>query len=64
MTFEFSLEDRKALAAHLGEKRPVSRETVQSWIKMAVDSTLADITAEYQKDLDDEEIKKSEPKGE
>lgn len=47
MTFEFDARCRLALAHRVGDRRPATREDVENWITTVIDTTLQQITAEY-----------------
>lgn len=46
-TFEFSNDERKALALHYGDKGMASRETIRRWIEAVVEATMQEIASDY-----------------
>lgn len=49
--FEFSDDELKAIAYHVGDKGRASRDTVNSWITAAIRSILDDLVSEYENDV-------------
>lgn len=43
MVFEFTDDERKAIAKHFGERGKATRQTIRDWIDMQVQTTLRDV---------------------
>lgn len=50
IVYDFSIETRRAIAAHYGNKKPASYTTIKTWMECCIDATLDDIKYDYAKE--------------